>query len=81
MNIQDNWRNLANAIIIQAVQDWRRAYKIHDYRIMKEIEVFLNSSYGEFLSGFPEGLLVEKLYKHPESPPNQHGGRRKKIYH
>lgn len=57
----DGYRELANAIILQAVKDYRKALK-HDERGRKrEIERFFRSEYFTVLTNISGEMLIRKL--------------------
>jgi len=64
-----NWENLANAIILQAVTDWREAIKnikkyplkIKGYSEKLKCEKFFRSMWFECLTKIDGKLLLEKL--------------------
>lgn len=64
---QEEYENLANAIILQAVTDWRRA--VHHPRskdarqIREETEAFFLSGWFEMLTNVDGKWLLEKLKK------------------
>ena len=65
--MQDVYENLANAIVIQAVNDYRNAldgigceYKSPDV-VKKEIEKFFRSSYYRTLTKVKGEYLIERL--------------------
>ena len=67
--MQDGYQNLANAIVIQAVNDYRNAldgngceYKSPDV-VIKEIEKFFRSSYYRTLTKVKGEYLIEQLQK------------------
>lgn len=57
----NGYRELANAIILQAVKDYRKALK-HDERGRKrEIERFFRSEYFTVLTNISGEMLIRKL--------------------
>lgn len=57
----DGYKELANAIILQAVKDYRKALK-HDERGRKrEIERFFRSEYFTVLTNIYGEMLIQKL--------------------
>lgn len=57
----DGYKELANAIILQAVKDYRKALK-HDERGRKrEIERFFKSEYFTVLTNISGEMLIRKL--------------------
>ena len=57
----DGYKELANAIILQAVKDYRKALK-HDERGRKrEIERFFRSEYFTVLTNISGEMLIRKL--------------------
>ena len=67
--MDDNYQNLANAIVVQAVKDYRWALKkllespddLKAKNRLLEIEVFFNSDYYRLLTDLDSKLLVRKL--------------------
>ena len=56
-----NYQELANAIILQAVKDYRKALK-HDERGRKrEIERFFRSEYFTVLTNISGEMMIQKL--------------------
>lgn len=57
----DGYKELANAIILQAVKDYRKALK-HDERGRKrEIEKFFRSEWFAILTSISGEMLIQKL--------------------
>lgn len=57
----DGYKELANAIILQAVKDYRKALK-HDERGRKrEIERFFRSDYFTVLTNISSEMMIQKL--------------------
>lgn len=57
----DGYKELANAIILQAVKDYRKALK-HDERGRKrEIERFFRSEYFTVLTNISGEMMIQKL--------------------
>lgn len=57
----DGYKELANAIILQAVKDYRKALK-HDERGRKrEIEQFFRSEYFSMLTNISGEMMIQKL--------------------
>ena len=57
----DGYKELANAIILQAVKDYRKALK-HDERGRKrEIEKFFRSVWFSILTNVAHEMLIQKL--------------------
>lgn len=57
----DGYKELANAIILQAVKDYRKALK-HDERGRKrEIEKFFRSEWFSILTSISGEMLIQKL--------------------
>ena len=57
----DGYKELANAIILQAVKDYRKALK-HDERGRKrEIERFFKSEYFTVLTNISGEMMIQKL--------------------
>ncbi len=68
MHIEEAYRNLANAIIIRAADDYRRALNgevYSDWRtpesVMKEVEKFFHSSWYRDLTKVDGDFLIEQL--------------------
>lgn len=67
--MHDNWADLANAIIIQAAKDYRRAIRVlklhpHHAKAVKqksEIEEFFRSKWCAALSGIDGEVLIKRL--------------------
>ena len=63
------YRNLANAIILQAVADYRNALKGISYNnyppeaIIKEVEIFFRSRWYRELTNIDAEYLIERLQK------------------
>lgn len=56
----DPYENLANAIILQAVKDYRLTDNKSE---LKEIERFFHSDWFSVLTSLDPGLLIQKLRK------------------
>ena len=56
----DPYQELANAIVLQAVKDYRMT---DDERELKEIERFFRSTWFGVLTSVDPGLLISKLRK------------------
>jgi len=56
----DPYQELANAIVLQAVKDYRMT---DDERELKEIERFFRSAWFGVLTSVDPGLLISKLRK------------------
>lgn len=67
--MQDSYENLANAIVIQAVNDYRAALDGQGYDhkspavVIKEIEKFFRSSFFRMLTKVKGEYLIEQLRK------------------
>lgn len=59
----DPYDNLANAIILQAVKDYREAARNENYRIMQECEQFFLSDWFTTLTGADGEVLLINLQK------------------
>lgn len=70
----DIYENLANAIILQAVKDYRKALKVLRYNpgkstalfTKKECEVFFRSAWYGMLTSVDGEMLISKLQKEVE---------------
>ena len=70
-NMGDPWESLANAIIIQAVKDYRLAVKSKETsmkaaKTIKECEIFFRSKYFKALTEVDPEYLIDKLRKETE---------------
>lgn len=71
---QENWNNLANAIVLSAVKDFRRAYKKYlknpeDKAVADEVASLINFFTGEYFLLFTfvdGGYIVRKLKEEVE---------------
>ena len=69
LNLQEDWEDLANAIILQAVEDYRRARRIirkrpdHQgaWKIIRETERFMKSRWFAQLTDIDGETLLRKL--------------------
>lgn len=59
----DPYERLGNAVVLQAVRDWRAARKHHDTRTMHECEEFFLSGRFNLFTGLDGEALLEKLRK------------------
>ena len=73
--------NLANAIILRAVDDYRKALRGVGYgryspeRVIAEVEKFFLSEYFEILTRVKGDYLIAKLKReHEEAERSNHGG-------
>ena len=71
--VENAYQDLANAIVKQAVEDYRKALKGKSYRrdketapVLREIEKFFKSDYFEMLTKVKGDFLIEKLRKEYE---------------
>lgn len=71
--VEHAYQNLANAIVKQAVEDYRKALRGKSYRhdkdpapVITEIEKFFKSDYFEMLTKVKGDFLIEKLRKEYE---------------
>ena len=62
-SVGDPLDNLANAIILLAVQDYRRALKRRKSEVRGECEKFFQSGWFEILTDVDGKVLMEKLQK------------------
>ena len=70
---QEAWENLANAVVLQAVKDYRRALQIKDeegsfksIRRIRECERFFRSGYFDLLTGIDGERLIHDLRREAE---------------
>jgi len=57
----DGYEKLAEAIIIQAVKDYRKALKHDERGRRREIEKFFRSGWFSILTGISGEMLIQKL--------------------
>lgn len=57
----DGYELLAEAIILQAVKDYRKALKYDNRRCKREVERFFRSEYFSVLTTIPGEILIQKL--------------------
>lgn len=68
----EGYEDLANAVVIVATTDYRRAYKKHKKgiegasEIVKEIEAFFNSQWGDLLCNGKAKEILKRLQKEQE---------------
>ena len=55
------WDLLAAAVIAQAIDDYRRAYKVNDCHTIRSIEHFLRGKYFQNISNINPEMLISKL--------------------
>lgn len=57
-----NYEELANAIVLQAVKDYREALKDEEGKITRlEVETFFRSNWFKLLTNIDPEMLIEKL--------------------
>jgi DNA-binding transcriptional regulator YhcF (GntR family) len=61
VTIQEAYENLANAIIIQAVKDYRTALKDDNIGLKRNVERFFKSEYFKALTDISGEQLMKKL--------------------
>ena len=69
--MQDNWEALANAIILQAVEDYRKCRRLvrrkpnqfEAQKMIREIERFFRSKWFKQLSEADGNMILEQLKK------------------
>ena len=61
------YHNLANAIIVQAANDYRKALRGNDKRVICDCERFFRSHWYLTLTNLDGEVLIEKLRKEYES--------------
>jgi len=69
--MQDNWEALANAIILQAVEDYRKCRRLvrrkpnqfEAQKMIREIERFFRSKWFMQLTGADGNVILEQLKK------------------
>lgn len=74
MNLSENYQNLVNAIIMQAVKDYRKALRMlrkdpeHEKSLFwkKDVERFFRSQWFEDLCDLDGEVLIEQLQKEAE---------------
>ena len=74
MNLSENYQNLVNAIIMQAVKDYRKALRMlrkdpeHEKSLFwkKDVERFFQSQWFEDLCDLDGEVLIEQLQKEAE---------------
>ncbi len=59
--IEEQYNELANAIVLQAVEDYREALWLRDTRTISECERFFKSKWFIFLTNVKGEFLIEKL--------------------
>lgn len=67
--MRDNWEDLANAIVVQAANDYRRALRVlkahPNYspaaKVKKEVEQFFRSEWYRSLSSVDGEVLIKRL--------------------
>lgn len=57
----DGYKEFANAIILQAVKDYRKALKYDERGRKREIEKFFRSSWFSVLTNISGEILIQKL--------------------
>lgn len=57
----DGYKELANAIILQAVKDYRKALKYDERGRKREIERFFRSEYFTVLTNISGEMMIQKL--------------------
>ena len=73
--------NLANAIVLRAVDDYRKALGGVGYdsyspeSVIKDVEAFFRSEYFEFLTRVKGDFLIAKLKKEHEEAERDKGGQ------
>ena len=70
MHIEEAYRNLADAIVIQAAEDYRKALNGKTYyehktpkMVMREVERFFHSSWFHALTKLDGDFLIEQLQR------------------
>ncbi len=63
----DNYEKLANAVILQAVDDYRRT---DDDLVLDEIESFFASGWFRTLTGLNPDILIDRLRKEKKRRDN-----------
>lgn len=69
--MEENWKDLGNAVIIKAVYDYRHARKVYEKNknnyeaksTMEEVETFLLSDHFKLFSGSSGKSLLEEIKK------------------
>ena len=81
ISVDTAYENLANAIVLKAVDDYRKALKGVGYgrfsaeQVIEEVERFFRSHYFEFLTKVKGDYLIEQLKKeHEEKERSNHEG-------
>ena len=64
--MDDNYINLAAAIVLQAMSDYKKALRDEDSKTIKECEKFFLSEYGQYLSGHRGKYAIERCKKEIE---------------
>lgn len=59
------YNNLAKAIVIQAIAEWRKAKKRHNTQELESLERFFNSEWCAFLSDMERGSILPLLEQNP----------------
>ena len=69
MHIEEAYCNLANAIVIQAADDYRKALDGKTYSnkkpktVIKEVEKFFHSAWYRMLTNIDGDFLIEQLHR------------------
>ena len=72
MTEQEAWENLANAVVLQTVKDYRRALSVKDEDNLtalhrrRECERFFRCGYFDLLTGIDGERLIQDLRKEAE---------------
>lgn len=77
--MEENWKDLGNAVIIKAVYDYRHARKVYEKNknnyeaksTMEEVETFLLSDHFKLFSGSSGKSLLEEIKKESEEQSEQ----------
>jgi hypothetical protein len=75
-----NYQDLANAIILKAVNDYRSALLSKRQNRINEIELFFRSDYFQNLTNVEPEMIIEKLKKEMEKKYEFRKARRSRIY-
>lgn len=86
--MEENWKDLGNAVIIKAVYDYRHARKVYEKNknnyeaksTMEEVETFLLSDHFKLFSGSSGKSLLEEIKKEEQSEQEDNSNLKGGIY-
>lgn len=67
MNHNENYKELANAVVLQAVRDYRHALAVENEYYIRKLEKFFRSEWFKILANLDGEMIIERLRQEKEN--------------